>query len=88
MKSAVRLNPASPLLFMTLVYFTFSARVRKVSRSSRRRMVAIRGLTQQRVKRPFLASPAALGMWQLVGVRSIATLKAALTPLSAQERSF
>jgi Chaperone of endosialidase len=27
MKSAVRLNPVSPLLFMTLVYFTFSALV-------------------------------------------------------------
>jgi hypothetical protein len=27
-------------------------------------------------------------MWQLAGLRSIATLKAALTPLSAQERSF
>ena len=29
MKSPVRLNPASPLLFMTLVYFTFSALVPK-----------------------------------------------------------
>jgi hypothetical protein len=29
MKSAIRLNPASPLLFMTLVYFTFSALVPK-----------------------------------------------------------
>jgi len=29
MKSAIRLNPVSPLLFMTLVYFTFSAPVPK-----------------------------------------------------------
>jgi hypothetical protein len=29
MKSPVRLNPASPLLFMTLIYFTFSALVPK-----------------------------------------------------------
>ena len=29
MKSAVRLNPVSPLLFMTLVYFTLSALVPK-----------------------------------------------------------
>jgi hypothetical protein len=46
------------------------------------------GFNTAEVKRPFLASPPALGMWQLGGVRSIATLKAALTRLSAQERSF
>ena len=46
------------------------------------------GSTRRKGRTPFLASPAALGMWQLAGLRSTATLKATLTPLSAQERSF
>src|SRR3954452_13537038 len=52
------------------------------------RMEVMPGSTRQRGTWPFLASLPALGMWQLAGLPSIATLKAALTPLSAQEHCF
>jgi hypothetical protein len=87
MNPLIQLKKATPpfLGFFVLVCLTLSPRAQAVLPPPDG---GYPGFNTAEGRRPFLASPPALGMSQLAGLRSIAMLEAALTPLSAQERSF